>query len=353
MENFLKKGFISLCVGAVSVIVSYIGFCFGFIDNCPLKIDLFDDFKLSYHYYSEEEAHPTAIKAENDNRLRSCYFYAGKFTPAKNKYWIAKFWPTRNNKYVYVFQVEKNQDDIRKISRLFPTEELKNPVLADETYYLPKNGKGFQLNDKVGSKKLLYFLTFHEPQESDSELEQWYQKLFEDDVKDLDRNKTNFLSFLSTNQEADVPVFTFIHMESDVYGQVDYVYGTKKSNLRPLTDGSELFFDDKFRIQFMPTKDSYIYVYHLDETERVLDLVDKSDIDNHKVKACVSYTLPSSDRAFVPKETTGNQWIYFFAFEQPVGSNGFGNKTQIRNACLNNNPNCVSSVTFKYIEEGL
>ena len=80
--------------------------------------------------------------------------------------------------FVYIFQV----DGAGKIFQLFPMESFGgvkldnfNPVEKDTTYYLPSEGKSFQLDEQIGTEKI-YFLA---SRERDLQLEKLYQEAFE------------------------------------------------------------------------------------------------------------------------------------------------------------------------------
>ena len=82
------------------------------------------------------------------------------------------------NCFVYIFQM----DSAGKIFQLFPMESFAgvrvdnfNPVQKDKTYYLPAEGKSFQLDEQIGTEKI-YFLA---SRERDLELEKLYQEAFE------------------------------------------------------------------------------------------------------------------------------------------------------------------------------
>ncbi len=80
--------------------------------------------------------------------------------------------------FVYIFQV----DGAGKIFQLFPMKSFGgvtldnfNPVKKEQTYYLPAEGKSFQLDEQIGTEKI-YFLA---SRERDLELEELYRKAFE------------------------------------------------------------------------------------------------------------------------------------------------------------------------------
>ena len=107
--------------------------------------------------------------------------------------------------FVYIFQV----DGAGKIFQLFPMESFGgvvvnnfNPVEKDTTYYLPAEGKSFQLDEQSGTEKI-YFLA---SKERDLELESLYQKAFEAQQQPQDELETQLLEIVDLILERAIAV---------------------------------------------------------------------------------------------------------------------------------------------------
>ena len=119
-------------------------------------------FHINYLYRSQGKGEFKTLT--DDSVLRSGDYYKIIFTPTTDA-------------YVYIFQI----DSANKIFQLFPMENYEgirvnnfNPVQADNTYYIPAEGKSFFLDEQTGTEKI-YFLA---SRQRDPELEELYRQTF-------------------------------------------------------------------------------------------------------------------------------------------------------------------------------
>jgi hypothetical protein len=131
---------------------------------------------------------PVAYSPQDQLQIKIVYGYRpggrGKPQPLTNggtmhtgDHYKIIFQPLENY-YVYIFQ----SDSSGKIYGLFPLKnfrgvavDLRNPVQAGKTYFVPAEDKSFALDDQRGLEQI-YFLAFRQP---DQQLEQLYQKVVE------------------------------------------------------------------------------------------------------------------------------------------------------------------------------
>ena len=304
----------------------------------------------SYQLYLQENSvSPIPLDKENDNVLRTCDRYSGWFKPQRKESYLWPDFLKADNNYVYIFQVSMDtQDGIEKISQIFPYGNNVKPVRVNKRYYLPKENERFQLDEQIGNKEL-YFLAFRERNEN---LESQYEDVIQAKTE-IDNLQLAFRNTLLAERLPEIPIYKFKHLPRDSslvpVIEIEYSYLSEQTGrFQPLVNNeSEIHDKDVFRIQFTPTEDSYVYIYQTDDSSKVLDLVEGSNL-SHEVKAGTPYFVPPKPNAVAP-EIIGKQTVYFFAFRNPNPNLSNPDKTQLANMCLDKCQNCVSSMTFNYL----
>lgn len=101
---------------------------------------------------------------------------------------------------------------------------------------------------------------------------------------------------------------------------INYVYRQGGvGELKPIKSGDVLHSGDHYKIIFTPDKDCYVYIYQVDSTGHFFQLFPMQSfrgvrVDNtNPVMQGMTYTLPSSDKAFMLDRQVGVERIYFIA----------------------------------------
>lgn len=159
--------------------------------------------RIQVNYYYRPAGQGELRTLPSGSELRSGDHYKIWFTPEQDS-------------YVYIFQIDSNQD----IYRLFPRESLQgvalnqtNPVKAGRQYQLPADDKAFVLaDDRLGQEKI-YVLAFQEP---NTALEQLYDTLEQARQQQNTTQTADRQNMLLTKLQKEalaVPAFTFVHLE--------------------------------------------------------------------------------------------------------------------------------------------
>jgi hypothetical protein len=101
---------------------------------------------------------------------------------------------------------------------------------------------------------------------------------------------------------------------------VNYVYRSEgKGELKPINNGDILKSGDHFKIIFTPDKDCYVYIFQVDSSGQIFKLFPMKSfkgvqVNNfNPVKKGTTYTIPSSEKAFVLDDHVGTERIYLVA----------------------------------------
>ncbi|RKZ45622.1 MAG: hypothetical protein DRR16_08435 [Candidatus Parabeggiatoa sp. nov. 3] len=306
--------------------------------ECPfLEMDSLQ-FDVYHRYRSPCEEN--FIPLQNRNTLYSEGDYKMEFIPQKKEDWLTAHLPNKENKYVYIFQI----DNGKRIYRLIPIEHSVNQeeqstpfVRVDTSYSLPVK----QIDKNTGRTKI-YFLSFNAPNDQLDELYEDIQKNPQGTAKH-DNSRTKLIDAVqSAWQEKEdswlttsVPVMTFKydekpscghkeseHKESELHVEVKYSYRSEgESDFKPLHDNAVLYSGDQYKIQFRASEDSYVYVFHMftDNQQHKDYTLFPCTVDvrigQNPVSANTTYYLPNEKRHWILEEQLGFEKIYFLAFK--------------------------------------
>ncbi|MEK8017958.1 MAG: DUF4384 domain-containing protein [Candidatus Parabeggiatoa sp.] len=345
-ENTFWKSLITF-IGLITALVSAFYYCYdtcyqenkcSFIEIDSLKFD------VDHRYRSPCEEDFGPLQDDKINILRFEGDYKIEFTPQKKEDWLTDHLPNKENKYVYIFQI----DNGKRIYRLIPTEHLVNqddkstPVVRVGTSYsLPVK----QIDKNTGETKI-YFLSFKEPNEH---LDELYEALQNSSpaIRTHDRSHTNLIDAVQSAWEekegrwftTSVPVMTLKYMEkpscghkesdhkeSELHVDVKYSYRSEgDSDFKPLDDNAVLYSEDQYKIQFTPSEDSYVYVFQVkidnQQHKDIYTLFPCSEyvrIGNNPVSANTTYYLPNENNPkswILDDQVVDLEKIYFLAFK--------------------------------------
>ncbi|GAG75204.1 unnamed protein product [marine sediment metagenome] len=104
---------------------------------------------------------------------------------------------------------------------------------------------------------------------------------------------------------------------------VNYVYRSEgKGELKPINNGDVLKSGDHFKIIFTPDKDCYVYIFQVDSSGQIFKLFPMKSfmgvqVNNfNPVTKGTTYTLPSSEKAFMLDDQVGTERIYFIVSKE-------------------------------------
>jgi len=102
----------------------------------------------------------------------------------------------------------------------------------------------------------------------------------------------------------------------DLKFKISYIYLSQgETETQPLINGSVLYSGDAFQIIFIPTEDSYVYVFQVDSANK-LQMMNNSN----PVKKGNTYYLLTKDEFFKLDDQIGTEKIYFLATRQRVAT---------------------------------
>ncbi|HIE00609.1 MAG TPA: DUF4384 domain-containing protein [Thiotrichaceae bacterium] len=340
-ENTLWKSLIKF-IGLITTIGAAAFACYktcysdkecSFLEMDSLK------FKVDYRYRTPCEKKFRSLQDDKINILRFEGDYEMEFTPKKKDDWLTTHLPNKENKYVYIFQI----DNGKRIYRLIPTEHSVNQ--EDQSTPVVRVGTSYSLPvkpiDKNTGKTKIYFLSFKEPNEH---LDGLYEALQNSSPATAthDRAHINLIDAVQSAWEEEglfttsVPVMTFKyrekpscgykesdHKESELHVDVKYSYRSKgDSDFKPLHDNAVLYSGDQYKIQFTPSEESYVYVFQMKtDNQQYKDIytlfpcTEDVIIGNNPVSADTTYYLPNEDQHWILDDQLGMEKIYFLAFK--------------------------------------
>jgi hypothetical protein len=322
-KTFLQKlkNFIKWLLVTIGSVVGIIFTCYQAChieEACPfLEIDVLK-FDVDYRYRSpcEEDRQYSIYKGKI---LRSDLDYKMEITLKKREDWLTALLPNKENKYVYIFQIEGG-----RVYRLFPTNKegkriFDVNVLKDDSYSLP-----VKQIDKNTRQTQIYFLSFNA---RNKELDELYDALQKDSQGTHDSLHTKLKDWLTTSS---VPIMTFQYeekpscgdKESELHVEVKYSYRSEgESDFKPLHDNAVLYSGDKYKIQFTPSEDSYVYVFQMNtDNQKIYTLFPcteefRIEQNQNPFSANTTYYLPNEKQHWKLEEPLGFEKIYFLAFK--------------------------------------
>jgi len=111
--------------------------------------------------------------------------------------------------------------------------------------------------------------------------------------------------------------------EDSLSFQVNYVYRIKgKGELKQIKNGDILKSGDHYKIIFTPDKDCYVYLFQVDSSGQIFKLFPMKafkevQVNNlNPVKKGTTYTIPSSEKAFMLDDQVGTERIYLVASKE-------------------------------------
>ncbi len=286
-------------------------------DDCPFKADLYK-YQNNHQYVSYGKK---ATKLDENTSLKQCNSYKIKFDIEKNEQWIPS-WSSVSNNHVYVFQVDKNADQIYNIDMLY--NGLVS--ISEGQLSLPKNSgdKYFSLKNSELGEKEIYLFSY---EEADEILENEYGSLLSGEGK-----KKNFYETFLKPEEA---VFNFYLKENDAQCfdldiEVKHLYRKNGQNdFQELKDGEVLHSGDQYKIEFKHDKDVDVYVFLVNEAQekaRVLFPCYKDYQDSRLGFGSHSNPLIAKEKNTLPNPTevgywqlnnsVGDEQIHFLVFKQ-------------------------------------
>jgi len=309
---------ISVTIGTLYLV----GYCY-VEKNCPFITADSLEFEVIYQYY-----HP-CIHEEFElfkpgDLLRSGGYYQIWFTAHQKNHFLTDMLPLLENKYVYIFQINNNE----QIVRLFPnqTESGHSAVQINVPYYLPAQ----KLDNNTGEKKI-YFLSFSEPND---DLESLYQNIMNGStvkMVNVDKLQLELIRQVKASSQPQhkllttaVPMMHFKHRENPLCVEVKYIYRSAGVNyFRTLSNYSTLYSGDQYKIQFTPAQDSYIYIFQQTTTTNQQTQIArlfpcfgnqrKLHFNTNPVRANVTYYLPEKGQHWTLDNQKGLEQIYFLA----------------------------------------
>ncbi|MDM8564879.1 hypothetical protein QUF74_04425 [Candidatus Halobeggiatoa sp. HSG11] len=275
--------------------------CFRGGNDCKLKANLYTyDNNHQYTPFGKEKS----IKIYKNNDLKQCDSYDIKFDFEKvERWWIPNSWSVVNERHIYIFQVDRNDDKIYDIDMLFNDSFL----VSKGDLYLPNDGH-FSLHDSELGKKEIYLLDFEKPKEY---LDKEYETLSDGGQKHIfyDNFLKKYEPVLSFDLKDNID-------ECPPKVEVDYQYLSKNGDgkWQSLKNEDVLQVGNYFRVNFKTFEDLYIYFFIYDEEgilEVITSLVKANEIESHLFKAAQYEIPPSSGRQL--GKSAGKEKLYFLA----------------------------------------
>jgi hypothetical protein len=349
--------------------------------------------QVEYLYASDKEA--TFQPLTGDSRLFSDGYYKVQFTPSENG-------------YVYVYLLDNSNG---KLLDLVKESSFKHEVNTGVTYTLPAECEKaiFIPTEKVGTTTL-YFLAFRQPNINLNNMNDEAQlvKDYLDDCSNCVNVQTfqqlakvtmNYKQILRDISLVTLPVVLssgccnmplskcsayccpVTEEQKPLEFKLSYHYRPNggKGDSQPLSKDSKLYSSDSYEIKFTPTEDSYIYLYQLDSSSKLFDLIEMSKKFDRKVKTGEEYTFPNKSQVLKLDEVAGAETLYFLACSQPnvelenqfktmLHAQGKGDKVAAKTLqaglleefnkrtkvdvigdSLKLCPNCINSITFEHL----
>jgi len=331
-----------LVVPLVAFLASFLGILefFGGLDLLKANLYKYQNNHLYIPYGKK------VTKLDKNIALKQCDRYEIRFDIENiERWWIPDFWSTIKNSHVYVFQVDKKDNRIYKVERLY-----KGPILFSEgPLSLPKNSENqyFSLqNSKLGEKEI-YLFSSEEPdenleKESDSLSHGGKNSIFYENY--LKPKKAIFSFYLEESEgacnfpiqkEVAAPIPT-TKFSLDI--EVKYLYRKNgKNDFQELKDGEVLHSGDQYKVEFKHDNDIAVYVFLTNDTQekaRVLFPCYEDYQDSFLEFGSDSYPLIAGEKNILPNPTEVGYWqlnnsvgdkqIHFLVFEQrfsPIYSN--------------------------------
>lgn len=344
-NTFWKRLKLGVIVGAIGTLGAAF---FSYYDNCHQEKKCsfleMDSLQFDVHHRYRSPCEENFGPLQNGDILCSEGNYKMEFTPQKKENGlIARFLPQKENKYIYIYQIDNSQ----RIYQLIPTEfsvnqeEQSTPVVRVGTSYsLPVK----KIDNNTGGETKIYFLSFKDPNEH---LESLYEALENSSPATAthDRSHINLIDAVQLAWEEEdlfttsVPVMTFKyrekpscgykesdHKESELHVEVKYSYRSEgESDFKPLDDNAVLYSGEQYKIKFTPSEDSYVYIFQakIDNQQHkdIYTLFPCSEyvrIGNNPVSANTTYYLPNENNPkywILDDQVVDLEKIYFLAFK--------------------------------------
>ncbi len=349
--------------------------------------------QVEYLYASDRET--TFQPLMEDSKSFSQGYYKVQFTP-------------RENGYVYIYLLDSSNG---KLLDLVNESKVNHDVNAGVTYTLPSCEKAIFIPAEKMGTTTLYFLAFRQPHTNLNNIGDKAQ-LVKDYLEDCS-NCVNVKTFQSlARQETmnhkqiwrDISLVTLpvilssgcsnipvsecsayccpgTEAQKPLEFKLSHFYRPNggKGDSQPLTQNSQLHSGDSYKIKFTPTEDSYLYLYQLDSSSKLFDLIAMSGEFDRQVKAGEEYTFPNQTQVLKLDEFAGAETLYFLACSQPnIGlENQFETmrqaqekgdtvavktlqdslleefnkrtKVEVTDGSLKLCPNCINSITFEHL----